>query len=94
MVLLSIHFNKLPSSNQSDLASTALAGAARPHLKKLGDQASGSKSDFKCCTHCNGQVQVVWTKEGSHHGRKWRFCKFGTTDLNFIYLYELVKVAD
>ena len=59
MVLLSIHFNKLPSSNQSDLASTALAGAARPHLKKLGDQASVSKSDFKCCTHCNGQVQVV-----------------------------------
>ena len=84
MVLLSIHFNKLPSSNQSDLASTALAGAARPHLKKLGDQASGSKSDFKCCTHCNGQVQVVWTKEGSHYGRKWRFCTFGTTDLNFI----------
>lgn len=49
----------LTTSNLSDLASTALAGAARPHLKKLGDQASGSKSDFKCCTHCNGQVQVV-----------------------------------
>jgi len=49
----------LTTSNLSDVASTALAGAARPHLKKLGDQAAGSRNDFKCCTHCNGVVQVV-----------------------------------
>ena len=49
----------MTTSNLSDVASTALAGAARPHLKKLGDQAAGSRNDFKCCTHCNGVVQVV-----------------------------------
>ena len=49
----------LTTSNLCDRAPLALTGAARPHLAKLGDQAAGSRSDFKCCTHCNGVVQVV-----------------------------------
>merc|ERR1711983_198331 len=49
----------LAISNLSDAASTALAGAARPHLKKLGDQAAESRNDFKCCTHCQGTIHVV-----------------------------------
>jgi len=49
----------LTTSKLSDFASSALTGAARPHLAKLGDQAAGARSDFKCCTHCNGVVQIV-----------------------------------
>ena len=46
-------------SNLSDMASSALTGAARPHLAKLEDQVAGSRHDFKCCTHCQGIVHVV-----------------------------------
>ena len=47
------------TSNLSDMASSALKGAAKPHLVKLGDQAAGTRHDFKCCTHCQGLVHVV-----------------------------------
>ena len=43
----------------SDRASMALTGAAKPYLTKLSDQASGSRNDFKCCTHCQGVIHVV-----------------------------------
>lgn len=49
----------LSISNLSDTASSALAGAARPHLQKMGDQAASAKHDFKCCTHCQGSIHVV-----------------------------------
>ncbi len=49
----------LEASCLSDLATSAVTGAARPYLRKLGDQAAGSRNDFKCCTHCQGTIHVV-----------------------------------
>ena len=46
----------LSASNLSDLASSALTGAAKPHLTKLGDQTASARDDFKCCTHCQGKL--------------------------------------
>ena len=46
----------LSASNLSDLASSALTGAAKPHLTKLGDQAASARKDFVCCTHCQGKL--------------------------------------
>jgi hypothetical protein len=44
----------------SDRASMALTGAAKPYLTKLSDQASASRNDFKCCTHCQGRsIHIV-----------------------------------
>ena len=43
----------------SDLASIAVTGAAKPHLMKLGDKLATPSTSFKCCTHCQGNVQIV-----------------------------------
>ena len=57
--LLNNPATNLETSNLSDLATTALTGAAKPHLKKLSDQSASSRNDFKCCTHCQGSIHVV-----------------------------------
>ena len=46
----------------STKASIAVTGAARPHLAKMNDKLSSpnvNSSQFKCCTHCKGSVQLV-----------------------------------
>ena len=57
--LLQKDVKNLSTSELSDRASVALTGAAKPYLTKLSDQASGSRNDFKCCTHCQGIIHVV-----------------------------------
>lgn len=46
------------NSDYSEMASLAVTGAARPHLRKMGDKLSAPTS-FKNCTHCQGQVHNV-----------------------------------
>ncbi|TRY67574.1 hypothetical protein TCAL_07826 [Tigriopus californicus] len=46
------------ASDYSEVASLAVTGCARPHLRKLGDQLV-TPTGFKCCTHCQGTVHNV-----------------------------------
>eukprot|EP00095_Tigriopus_kingsejongensis_P005349 maker-scaffold34_size539781-snap-gene-0.16 protein:Tk05349 transcript:maker-scaffold34_size539781-snap-gene-0.16-mRNA-1 annotation:"Golgin-45" len=46
------------NSDYSEVASLALTGVARPHLRKLGDILT-TPVGFKCCTHCQGNVHNV-----------------------------------
>ena len=43
----------------SELASLAVMGAARTHMRKLGDRLTEPTAGFKNCTHCLGSVQNV-----------------------------------
>lgn len=46
-------------SEYSELASLAVMGAAKNHMRKLGDKLTEPASGFKSCTHCLGTVKNV-----------------------------------
>ena len=63
MPLFSPQILSVPTSDggadDSELASLAVTDAARPHLRKLGDQLATPQGNFKSCTHCQGTVQNI-----------------------------------
>jgi hypothetical protein len=42
----------------SDVASVAITGAAKSHLLKMSDKLA-TPTSYKCCTHCQGNIQIV-----------------------------------